>query len=361
MDLDWRTVVLLLACMPALAAAIWNVALSRENRSAWFFLSLIFAWVLLATPYTIGFSGAYQAFPGLTFFPFNTELWLGPIWLLLVMSFTQVRLSARWWTWLLPGILQTTYYTICFLSLGSAENKFAFNDRYHEPYIVPVETAISLALIAYATFASAKRLAAYRDRITREHGNKERVSLDWLGRGWHAILVLAALWIGLDFLQVVFGRFSYATTFYFYAVVSFVFLAMSFDVLSKVDRIYLKMGAADETSEPASPNSFDVQAIRQRVMESGWYLDPDLTLGDLARRLGTNKSTLSALLNSGEAGNFSTFINGLRIEDFCRRAKNHNGSFNLLSLALQSGFGSKATFNRAFKQHKGMSPREWLG
>lgn len=280
LDFDWRTVVLLLACMPAIAAAAWTVVLSRETRSARFFLGLIVAWAFLATPYTIGFSGAYQAFPGLTFFPFNTELWLGPIWLLLVMSFTQHRLPRRWWVWLLPGILQTSYYTICFLSLGSAENKFAFNDRFHEPYIVPFETLISLSLIVYATFASAKRLTAYRYRIAREHGNKERVSLDWLGRGWLAILILAALWIGVDLLQVVFGRFSYATNFYFYAIVSIVMLAMSFDVLSKVDRIYPKIGPPDEASEPDESEQFEVQAIRKQVMDSGWYLDPDLTLGD---------------------------------------------------------------------------------
>lgn len=364
MDLDWRTTLLLLTGVPSLIAAVWAWFQSREIKAARFFVGLIVAWVLLSTPYIIGFSGAYQAWPWLTFFPFNTELWLGPLWLLLVISLTQQELPEHWRFWLVPGLVQTSYYSICFLTLGDGPSKFAFNDSFHEPFIVPVETLVSLGLIIYASYDSARRLTVYRRQIAREHGNRDRVELDWLGRAWFAILIMAGIWIATDLLQAALGQWSYPTNFYVYLTIGVIFLVLSFDFLSRVDRVYPKFGKHDET-EGASPKAqneekIDLGMLRETVKGANWHLDPELTLTDLARHLATNKSTLSAWLNSDEEGNFSTFINGLRVEAVCDRLRSSSEKPNLLLVAFQCGFGSKATFNRAFKKHTGQSPRDWL-
>ena len=86
MELGWRTTVLLVTGLPALMAAIMILANAREAVAARFFLALVSAWVLFSVPYIIGFSGAYQAYPWLTFAPFNTELYIGPLWLLTVRA-----------------------------------------------------------------------------------------------------------------------------------------------------------------------------------------------------------------------------------------------------------------------------------
>lgn len=364
MDLDWRSALLLVTGMPSLAAALWASLQSRERIASRFLAGLVLAWVLLTGPYIIGFSGAYQAYPGLTFFPFNTELWLGPLWLLYIQALTQSTLPKRWWLWLMPGLIQSSYYTICFLFLGDAEQKFAFNDAVHEPFLVPIETLMSLGLIGYAAYASAKRLTVYRNLIEREHGNKDRVDLTGLARAGLAVIALTIIWVSSDIADTLVGGFPYSISFYYYAVSGCIILMVSFDVLSKVDRLYPKL--EDFETPPVLPNEaltrrVDIDELRDRVRREGWFLDPDLTLSLLARRLGTNKSTLSAWLNSEEVGNFSSFINGLRVEAVCERlASATEASPNLLQLAFECGFGSKATFNRAFKQEKGLSPRDWL-
>lgn len=80
--------------------------------------------------------------------------------------------------------------------------------------------------------------------------------------------------------------------------------------------------------------------------------------------MGTNTSALSAALNARNDMNFTLFINGLRVEAMCERLRDHaardKGAPNLLALALDCGFGSKATFNRAFKRHTGQTPRDWV-
>ncbi|MEM6859091.1 MAG: AraC family transcriptional regulator, partial [Pseudomonadota bacterium] len=125
----------------------------------------------------------------------------------------------------------------------------------------------------------------------------------------------------------------------------------------------------DEAQPVPAPPRLDLARIEEKVREGQWHFDQDLTLGELARRVGTNTSALSAALNAREDGNFTTFINGLRVEAVCDKLRGTGDTGretgggaapNFLDLALDCGFGSKATFNRAFKRHTGLSPREWL-
>jgi AraC-like DNA-binding protein len=91
------------------------------------------------------------------------------------------------------------------------------------------------------------------------------------------------------------------------------------------------------------------------------FLQPELSLNELAQHLQTNSVQLSATINQMFNKNFNDFINGLRIEEFIKKYNQDvNKRYTLLSLALDSGFNSKATFNRAFKNIKGSSPNDFF-
>ncbi|MEM6267032.1 MAG: AraC family transcriptional regulator [Pseudomonadota bacterium] len=364
MELDWRSTVLLVTGVPSVIAAVMAWHCSRERLASVLFIGLQTAWFLLTMPYIIGFSGAYDAYPELTFFPFNTELWLGPLWLLYIRALTARVLPERWWMWLLPGTIQTAYYTICFLFLGDAAAKFAFNDNVHEPYIVPFETALGLALIGFAALDSRTRIAQHRRWIESEHSNRERVDLAWLARSGFAIIMLALIWISADAIQAVTERFSYSFTFYIYALVGTVLLVLALEALSKVEVAVPKRAASidghPDVPEPPVSAKIDLDAVERELRHHGWHLDPDLTLSQLARKVGTNKTALSAAINHCTGDNFTSFINRLRVAEVCERLREDKGSQNLLQIAFEAGFGSKATFNRAFKKHTGMAPSAWI-
>lgn len=91
------------------------------------------------------------------------------------------------------------------------------------------------------------------------------------------------------------------------------------------------------------------------------FKNPELTLGDLAEKLGIHQNTLSQVINSFEQKHFYDYINELRIEAFKEIALTSDSQrYTLLSLAFDCGFNSKTTFNRTFKKSVGVSPKEYL-
>jgi AraC-like DNA-binding protein len=95
-----------------------------------------------------------------------------------------------------------------------------------------------------------------------------------------------------------------------------------------------------------------------RTRAARWYQDPELSLASLARLLGTNTTHLSRAINEGLGMNFSSFIAKLRC-DHVAAALRAGGEGDLLELALEAGFGSKASFNRAFQAVHGQSPSSY--
>ncbi|MBM9547805.1 helix-turn-helix transcriptional regulator [Leptospira sp. 201903074] len=88
------------------------------------------------------------------------------------------------------------------------------------------------------------------------------------------------------------------------------------------------------------------------------YREEDLSLASFSERLGIKDYQLSEYTNAFLGMNFNRLINEYRISEVCRLIEKEPKA-NLLSLAYQVGFNSKANFNLAFKSLKKMSPSEY--
>jgi AraC-like DNA-binding protein len=71
--------------------------------------------------------------------------------------------------------------------------------------------------------------------------------------------------------------------------------------------------------------------------------------------LGTNAAYASRAFNEGLGVPFSDFVNGERSARVAAMIEAGRRE-DLLALALEAGFASKATFNRAFRKRFGVSP-----
>ncbi len=91
------------------------------------------------------------------------------------------------------------------------------------------------------------------------------------------------------------------------------------------------------------------------------YLEPELTLAQLATHLAIHPNYLSQAINEREGVSFYDYINGLRVEEFKERAIfPENQKYTLLAVAFDCGFNSKSAFNRCFKKATGLSPTEYV-
>jgi AraC-like DNA-binding protein len=90
------------------------------------------------------------------------------------------------------------------------------------------------------------------------------------------------------------------------------------------------------------------------------YLDPDLTLSQIAAQLDAPNRHVSQLINTRFGMNFPAYMNYCRIQ---RASQQLNaGKFAhvaIKSIMYESGFKSKSVFNREFHRHFGISPSEY--
>jgi transcriptional regulator GlxA family with amidase domain len=101
-----------------------------------------------------------------------------------------------------------------------------------------------------------------------------------------------------------------------------------------------------------------ISASLIRVMESDrLWKDSELTLADLAERIGTTPHKVSEVLNLQIGRTFYDFVNGYRVREVQRRIEaGETSTRKMLALAMDAGFASKSTFNQAFKKHTSQTP-----
>jgi AraC-like DNA-binding protein len=85
-----------------------------------------------------------------------------------------------------------------------------------------------------------------------------------------------------------------------------------------------------------------------------------LLLAEFAFHLKADPNLISFILNNHLHNNFYDFVNAYRIEEVKNKLNDPALKYlTLLGIALDSGFNSKTTFNRVFRQVTGITPTEF--
>jgi AraC-like DNA-binding protein len=113
-----------------------------------------------------------------------------------------------------------------------------------------------------------------------------------------------------------------------------------------------------EEAPNAEEQAFHFKKQLNKVMEDGMiYRNPRLTINDVANAVGTNRTYLSAYLNSVLHTTFYDYINGYRIEYISKKLLEEEAPGKTIEeIAELSGFNSTTTFRRAFQKKTGMTP-----
>lgn len=112
---------------------------------------------------------------------------------------------------------------------------------------------------------------------------------------------------------------------------------------------------ADEPPANAAAKA-DFEVLARLMDETGLHREPDLRLEQLALAAKMSAPQLSAALRAGGT-NFFEFVNDRRVAEARRLLGDRDlARVSILSIGLDAGFASKASFNRVFRARTGMTP-----
>lgn len=104
------------------------------------------------------------------------------------------------------------------------------------------------------------------------------------------------------------------------------------------------------------------QLLEKHCVVPQLYLQHDLTLQQLAKAIGTNRTYLGQYFST-RGTTYNMYINNLRINHFialCTEAVAARRPFTAQQLSMESGYRSYSTFANAFKQLMGKSVSSWV-
>jgi AraC-like DNA-binding protein len=105
----------------------------------------------------------------------------------------------------------------------------------------------------------------------------------------------------------------------------------------------------------------DLIRLKEHMKNNKLYLDPLLSINKLSELTHIPQYKISKILNTNLNQSFYDFVNGYRVDEVKEKLKNGAANdLSILGIALDSGFNSKASFNRVFKNKEGVTPSAYL-
>ena len=96
----------------------------------------------------------------------------------------------------------------------------------------------------------------------------------------------------------------------------------------------------------------------QNIMENDRiFLDANINIQQLAKMIGTNKNTLSHIINKYLNQNFASMLNRYRIREAIRLlSDNEYCKYKIEAIGEMCGYNNRQTFHSAFKKEIGITP-----
>ncbi|MFA9393049.1 MAG: helix-turn-helix domain-containing protein [Prolixibacteraceae bacterium] len=184
--------------------------------------------------------------------------------------------------------------------------------------------------------------------------------IKWL-KGIVVLFILMGLFEGLG----IFGIYSYPPFFIlmflfliFYAFYFFLFVVL----FSHEIKVNFEMESNDAPEIEFRPEleEFDSHLWLQQFLDKDLYLDPELTVQKASFLLNIPKYRLTQMVRDDGYSSFYSFVNYFRVERSKVLLNQLPDSFVVESVYHDSGFKSRSTYFRVFKEFTGLTPGAYL-
>ncbi|MGB5819011.1 MAG: helix-turn-helix domain-containing protein [Saonia sp.] len=295
---------------------------------------------------------------------------MGPTMFLYVIEFTGYKKRNKYYFLnFVPAIIVLLYLTN-FFTLDSTEKVGWLNNaRYHGlPFDFTLIWLLSCIHLIVYFFKSTKYVNRFQAQLSNFFSDLERNNLNWLlyfiyGNAvlWTLYLLVFILFqfdvfvdpLGISDLvfTLLLGLFLYGIGYNFLVRPEVFASSLSNRIIDDEEK-YKKTNVTSEFAEEK------LYKLKELMSQKRPYLDEDLSLDNLSSMLSISQKKMSQIINQSLNKNFYEFINEYRIEEAKRLLSARNNP-KILAIALDSGFKSKSTFNKAFKDITGMTPSKY--
>lgn len=144
--------------------------------------------------------------------------------------------------------------------------------------------------------------------------------------------------------------------------------ATNITLIDTVTDAVLQQLPGSEAAKPAGnevekPRTVDLDLdyrLKRLMLDEKPYLNPQLTVKELAEQLHAPARAVSELINNAYHCNFSEYINKARVNEAQRLMQSSQwAEQSLLDIALASGFNSKTSFNTMFRRYTEQTPSDY--
>lgn len=306
------------------------------------------------------------------YIPIATELSVAPLFYLYMMSLIRpdFRFEKRMLWHLVPFFVIQFYVIAVYFSVVDIT---AFSDKdlvagalYYQP-VKLVEDYLTVVSIILYTLVGYRNVANYRKRVEDNISDNNYTTFNWLVRICQLgsavgvflfINLLMDALIDLNHKTPVhwqcFILYNAALVYYF----GFVGYRQP-QIKHPAKEALIKISEIDKL--PNKQVERICRDLNRALHVDKIYLDPVISSQQLAKLLKISQSNLSFVVNNHFNKSFRELINELRINEVkSRLLDNEYSRHSILSIALDSGFNSEASFYRIFKNHTGLSPKAFV-
>ena len=319
--------------------------------------------------------GWYDTFRNtkVNYFLIPLSLAVGPLIFFYIKSFTNhnFRFTKKELLHFIPVIVYFVFRVIVYLydvrQEGFEETQNGVFVQTNSYYNIQVFYIIAAAthLLLYLAF-SIHNYYVYRTALVQQFSNTYKSELLWLR---NFLFVYSFLFV-YDVIQTMTDglfidlHWTQEWWYHFFSVLIVIYVGIKgyftdMDSLKKVDLNILQNTPTQKVIAPFDKNE-ELQKVKDIVASEKLYLDPNLSLTQLAKAVRMSPTQVSDLINRGLGQNFNDYINRHRTDTIVELLSDENNNhLSILAIALDNGFNSKATFNRVFKKNTGKSPSEF--
>jgi putative ABC transport system permease protein len=226
----------------------------------------------------------------------------------------------------------------------------------------PVLQLLAFVSVIIYLYLSHRLIGRFYRRLKFNGGDRYLYELRWLHSLLKCFGLLWLLWIPFTAADYLYYHYQLSAHAYYPL---YLLLAVMTIWMAAIAFLRQEPGGLVETPpflKPPLPAEMKQRGVwLKKAMKAGlYYQDPELSLSSLAEKLKLGPHELSRIINTVLKKSFNDFIGEYRVADVVQKMQDPAyDHLTLLGIAFESGFNSKTTFNRTFKQITGKSPVEY--